>query len=190
MATEILLIRHSSLKVPRGFCYGFYDMDVSENFTNEVEQLQHQIAYFNPEKVYCSTLKRCTKMADILYPNTYVTDERLKELNYGDWENKEWKDINVPEKENWIYTYPHLKTPNGESFSDLKLRVEDFFNHLQNQPHQKVAIVCHGGVIRSFISSLLQIPLDLSQNFKIHYAGHVVLKLDENKWKIFELQNI
>tara|TARA_Y100000589_G_scaffold280682_1_gene277202 strand:- start:745 stop:876 length:132 start_codon:yes stop_codon:yes gene_type:complete len=36
MAKEILFIRHSSLAVPRGICYGILDIDISDNFNLEI----------------------------------------------------------------------------------------------------------------------------------------------------------
>ncbi|MFT6747660.1 MAG: alpha-ribazole phosphatase, partial [Glaciecola sp.] len=49
---EILLIRHSSVAHPRGFCYGNLDVDVSKNFEKEAAELKLKLTDYTPDKVY------------------------------------------------------------------------------------------------------------------------------------------
>ena len=107
------------MEYPRGYCYGFSDIDVSEKFKIEAKKLKTRIDFFSPSKVISSPLKRCSLLAHELFDASIITtNENLKELNYGDWENKTWESIGVPEKGNWMYLNPSTKTPNGESFEE------------------------------------------------------------------------
>lgn len=191
MIKEILFIRHTSVKYPRGYCYGFSDIDVSNTFDQECEKLKNRIQSFQPTKVISSPLKRCKLLAERVFNNaTIYTNNNLKELNYGDWENLTWESIGVPEKGDWMYKYPSKKTPNGESFEDMKTRVcEVFENELTKIDDQKIVVVCHGGVIRAILSHILKIPLESTINFKVHYTGTIKLVYENNKWKLAHLDS-
>lgn len=189
MVQEILLIRHTSLEVPRGVCYGFTDFDVSQNFEKEATWLRDQISDFQPDFVYSSPLKRCTKLAEFVFDQPLILDSDFKELNCGEWEGKLWRDINVPENNHWMYKFPSEQTPDGESFYDLKKRVTKKFNQILENDFNKLALVCHGGVIRSVLSDLLDIPLSKTKQVHIHYVGHIRLQKLEGIWKLVELNH-
>jgi len=183
---EILLIRHSSVAHPRGFCYGDLDVDVSTNFETESNGLKAKLQNYHPHKVYSSPLQRCTKLTEVLFDD-YTTDDRLKELNYGDWEGLTWDEINVPENSDWIFHNPSSVLKNGESFEIQKQRIVEFFKEIESSKHRSIALVTHGGVIRSLISHLLNIPLLPTKSFKIHYASQVKFIKENNKWRMSEL---
>ena len=183
---ELLLIRHSSVAHPRGFCYGDLDVNVSENFENEASGLKAKLSNYNPDKVYSSPLQRCTKLSDVLFDD-YTTDPRIKELNYGIWEGLTWKEINVPEDSNWIFHNPSTVLENGESFEIQKARVVDFYNEVTASGDQKIAMVVHGGVIRSMISHLMNIPLIATKSFKVHYVAQVKFVKENDKWRLSAL---
>ncbi len=185
---EILLIRHTSVAFPRGFCYGDLDIDVSSAFTAEATWLKEQIKNFNPDLVYSSPLQRCTKLCSFVYGD-YKTDIRLKEFNYGDWEGKTWEKINVPESSDWIFFHPEKNTPNGESFEALQERVMGFFEEISQNEAKKIVIFCHGGVIRSITAKILGLPLSKSKSLKIHYVAQVKLEKISNFWRLSELNS-
>jgi alpha-ribazole phosphatase len=180
---EILLIRHSSVAHPRGFCYGNLDVDVSDNFQKEASELKAKLKNYAPDKVYSSPLQRCTKLTDVLFDN-YETDDRLKELNYGLWEGLTWEEINVPENSNWIFHHPNTVLENGESFELQQKRVVEFFKEVEQTNDKKIALVVHGGVIRSLISHLLGITLLATKSFKIHYVAQVKFVKENDKWRM------
>jgi alpha-ribazole phosphatase len=183
---EILLIRHSSVAHPRGFCYGNLDVDVSENFQKEASELKTKLGNYAPDKVYSSPLQRCSKLSDVLFPD-YQTDDRLKELNYGNWEGQTWEEINVPENSNWIFHHPSTVLENGESFEIQQKRVFDFFQEIEKSNDKNIALVVHGGVIRSLLSHLLGISLFATKSFKVHYVAQVKFVKENDKWRMSEL---
>jgi alpha-ribazole phosphatase len=180
---EILLIRHSSVEHPRGFCYGELDVDVSNSFEKESTGLKNKLQNYHPDKVYSSPLQRCTKLTKVLFDG-YRTDDRLKELNYGEWEGLTWEQINVPENSNWIFYHPEKVLKNGESFEIQKARVVEFFKEVEQTNDKKIALVVHGGVIRSLISHLLGITLLATKSFKIHYVAQVKFVKENDKWRM------
>ena len=183
---EITVIRHTSVAHPRGFCYGNLDVEVSNNFDNESQELKAKLSKYNPDKVYSSPLQRCTKLAGVLF-NQFTSEDRIKELHYGDWEGRTWEEINVPENSNWIFYYPNQVLKNGESFEIQKARVVEFFTEIAQSNDEKIAIIAHGGVIRSLLSHVLNIPLAATRHFKTHYVSQVKFVKENNKWRMSAL---
>ena len=90
---EIYLVRHTTPNIEKGICYGQTDLDIAETFEDEAEKVITNLNNLKGAKVYSSPLIRCKKLAKKI--NTQVTeDERLKEINFGDWELIKWDDIN------------------------------------------------------------------------------------------------
>jgi alpha-ribazole phosphatase len=56
---KLTLIRHTSLQVPVGVCYGQSDIDVAASFANELELTKAKIAGMMFDAVYTSPLQRC-----------------------------------------------------------------------------------------------------------------------------------
>ena len=59
----ITLIRHTSVNVPSGICYGQSDVDVSGNFEFEAPIVKDKLASNRFDAVYSSPLQRCEKLA-------------------------------------------------------------------------------------------------------------------------------
>ncbi|HQS44324.1 MAG: alpha-ribazole phosphatase, partial [Methylotenera sp. 24-45-7] len=109
------LIRHTSLAVPSGVCYGQSDVDVSASFHVEAESLRKKLADIEFDAVYASPLQRCSKLAGALNLAQITLDDRLKELHFGDWELQAWDAIPRDVFDIWAQDYANLTPPNGES---------------------------------------------------------------------------
>jgi len=99
-----------------------------------------------------------------------MVDTRLMELNFGDWELKKWDAIDKQELNRWMDDFVNVPCSGGESYVELYQRCTGFFNDCTNKPHQQAVIVAHGGVIRSILSLILQIPLAKSFSLQIDYG--------------------
>jgi alpha-ribazole phosphatase len=157
---KLHLIRHTSLAVPAGICYGQSDVDVAASFYTELAQLKRKLADVNFNAVYASPLQRCSKLAHALDIAPVIHDERLKELHFGDWEMQAWDAIPREIFDVWAQDYANLSPPNGESFSALYDRAIEFIEEVSGHSQGKdVAIVTHGGVIRAILANALNMPL-------------------------------
>ena len=91
----VYLIRHTSVAVPKGSAYGFTDVPLNPTFETEAAVTLSQLSGLHFDEVFCSPLTRCVKLAAFCgYPQA-IRDERLKELNFGDWEMKTWDEISA-----------------------------------------------------------------------------------------------
>ena len=154
---EIYIIRHTPVEVVSGICYGQSDVDVNETFFDEVLKLKNKMPT-QFDAVFSSPLKRCVKLANLFTENLNI-DDRLKEMNFGDWEMKSWNNIPRTESQLWMDHFVEISTPNGESFNNVSKRVDEFYSELSQKDYNKVLVVTHAGPIRCFWANILEFPL-------------------------------
>ena len=159
---KLFFLRHTSLNVEIDVFYGQTDLDVSDSFEEEVKLIQKKIKNFNIDtnsiKVYTSPLRRCIKLTNKLTEN-YIIDERIKEMNLGDWEMKKMSSISNKEKLDWENNLLSFKIPNGESNNEFLKRLKSFLDDIFKF-NEDALIVCHAGSINGMLSLLTKEPFD------------------------------
>ncbi len=145
----IYLIRHTSVDVPQGVCYGQTDVPLKLSFMHEAEETFKQIEHIRFDKVFTSPLTRCIRLATYCGHPEAIRDKRIMEINLGDWEMQKYDEITDPNLQAWYEDYFHVRATHGESFEDLYLRIADFLDELRQQPYNQVAVFAHGGVLLS-----------------------------------------
>lgn len=175
---KVTLIRHTSVDVPQGTCYGQTDVPVKASFPEEAELVKTNLSAYTPfDKVYCSPLTRAVQLATYCgYPDAQ-RDKRLLELNMGDWEMKNYDDIIDAYAQHWYKDYMHLPTPNGESFEMQLHRVSEFLDELRQQPYQNVAIFAHGGILIAAQVYAGLVPFEEGFKALVPYGGIVQIEL-------------
>lgn len=166
---EIYLIRHTTPDIQKGMCYGQYDLNTTGSFEEEVRCIKPHLPA-SIGKIYSSPLTRCKKLAETLFPQHPIQyDDRLKEINCGAWEMRLWDEIQQEELQAWMSDFVNATMPEGESYLKLYKRVIDFFTSIPVQ--DSIAIVSHGGVIRSLLSHIENVELvDSFKAFSIRYG--------------------
>ncbi|WP_370398106.1 alpha-ribazole phosphatase [Tenacibaculum dicentrarchi] len=174
---EIILVRHTTPNIEKGVCYGQADISVIDTFLEEVPPILKEVPVNDTETAYYSSpLKRCKLLAEQL-SDTIIFDDRLKELDFGDWELKKWDDINKPELDIWMNDFVNITVTNGESYIDLHNRTVEFLNELKSLKKQRVVIVTHAGVIRSLWAYVNNISLENSFDLKLKYGNIIKFTL-------------
>ena len=177
---KLTLIRHTRLQIETGICYGQSDIDVAVSFFDEATQVKTKINNMVFDAVYTSPLQRCVKLAEILNIGEIIQDNRLMELNFGNWEMQTWDDIPRDNFDAWASDYANLSPPNGESFTQLQQRGILFLQMLLNtNTSGHVAIVTHGGMIRALIAHVLNMHLKGLFRFKIDYGSVTQLEFGD-----------
>lgn len=145
---NIYLIRHTSVDVPAGYAYGQTDVSLRPSFEEEAEKVKESITGLRFDKVWCSPLTRCVKLATYCgYPDA-IREDRIKELNFGEWEMKSWEELSSdPRSEAWFTDWIHTPTPEGESLLDQYNRVSSFLNEIRATGLENVCLFAHGGVL-------------------------------------------
>ena len=119
---DLYLIRHTRVKVANGVCYGQSDIDIADSFEMEVKALKEKFSISPEMNYYSSPMKRCVLLSEKIASKTPIIDNRLLELNFGDWELKEWESIDKEKLQLWANDYVNNQPPNGESYLDLYSR--------------------------------------------------------------------
>lgn len=144
---EIILIRHTSVDVPKGVCYGQTDVPLRDSFKEEATITAQQLQDDVFDAVFTSPLSRCTRLTEHCgYPDA-IRDARLKELDFGEWEMKEFDKIDDPRLQEWYDDYFHVAATGGESFIMQLQRVSEFLDEVSRQKYGRVAVFAHGGVL-------------------------------------------
>ncbi|NJB83945.1 alpha-ribazole phosphatase family protein [Wenyingzhuangia aestuarii] len=176
----VYFIRHTTPNIERGICYGQSDIDVADNFEDEANFLLSKLQYVDTDIVISSPLQRCTKLASKLN-TTYKTSKDLMELDFGDWELREWNTIPDEETSPWMNDFVTVPVPNGESYLDLFARAIDAYKNIQNN---NTIVVTHSGIIRSVLSHITNTDLNDSFDFKIPYGTIVKIDTESNEYNI------
>lgn len=149
------LIRHTQVAIEPGICYGQSDVSLKDSWPNDFAKVQQKvISSESPLMVYCSPLQRCRRLAEFLTEQNQwinpINDQRLLELNFGDWEKKSWDWIySCKEGKIWFDDYLNASCPGGESYRDLEERVSDFWTAIQPMlKRHSVIVVSHAGPLR------------------------------------------
>ena len=180
---EIYLIRHTSPDVEAGTCYGQTDLATTESLEQEAKMIAGNLSV-SIQHVISSPLQRCKKLAEYLFPAYPIElNDNLKEIHCGDWELKKWCDIPPDDLDRWMKEFVTVPFPNGESYQQIYQRVTDQFKKIIHCHNKPIAIVSHGGVIRSILSYITNTPLELSFNcFVLPYGCVVKLTGSEGGW--------
>lgn len=120
---------------------GWFDVHLSEKGIKQSLELKEQTKGKKFDAVFCSDLQRAVKSAELTWKGVFpiIQDKRLRECNYGDF-NAKSSDIVEPMQENCIST----NFPKGESYEDVKKRINDFLKFLKdNYDGKNIAIVAH-----------------------------------------------
>ena len=183
---ELFLIRHSTPDVPKGTCYGHTDLDLVSSFQIEFSDILRRLrVHLRGPLIYSSPLTRCLKLARFIHQEMIphhpapTLDDRLKEMNFGDWENRLWKEIPREQTDPWSADFANLPAPGGESYRELFTRTSEFIVELEKEDPAEVAIFCHGGVIRCLLSHFLGLPLENTFRLTVDFGS--ISKVTVNK---------
>jgi len=179
---EIYLVRHTEVKVPKTVCYGQSVIELRESFSIEKDKVMAKLQLAKPVFAFTSTQPRVLKLAQHFDPEV-ILEERLRELNFGDWEMKNWEDIPETELKLWQEHFVRIAPPNGETYSQLSERVLAFWNEKIYQPFSnqpvKIVIFSHIGVMRALVCHLLGMPLENA--FRLNFDYGSVTKFTQHK---------
>lgn len=165
---EIYLVRHTETVCEKGICYGQSDVGLAEPFELIFENIISQLP--SEAIIFSSPLQRCVILAKYIQNKiktiSYQEDERLMEMNFGDWEMKNWNDIPPEQLNPWMEDFVNIRAFNGESFVELHKRIATFLSkQISKKTDKPIIIITHAGIIRSFLCHHTSLPLkDAFQN--------------------------
>lgn len=120
---------------------GWNDTELSDLGIRQAKELGETFKNIKLDIVCCSDLRRAVDTIKIAFEGKYqvIADQRLRELNYGDFNGK-------PSAVVESMKIQHIRDPfpNGESYEQAVARVQGFYNELKEKyPNKIILIVGH-----------------------------------------------
>jgi alpha-ribazole phosphatase len=186
--TQLYLIRHGETELnTTGVYYGWTDCCMSEKGIAQAEDLADILQNISFDAVISSSLNRAVVTAAIVSgykPDTIIKDDRLRELNFGDWEGLHRSEVtkrNREEWEKWSSDWINTAPPKGESFFEMYSRVrrsiEDILDRYKGK---RVLVVSHQGTMRIIPMVLLGLNSEAYWSFTAEQGRYSHYEIDDN----------
>lgn len=161
---EIYLIRHGECFEASASNYSQNkngpDPALTLNGISQAEKLSKFLKNKEFDRIYSSNLIRAQETAEILNrgrKSTIIVEKAFREINMGSIVLSSW-DKYPKEHKKWLDRAEDIPYPDGENGVDVYNRCKPVLSDIVSHDLNRVAIVTHGGTIRSIISGILGMP--------------------------------
>lgn len=177
--TLLYLVRHGEIEARYQRTFGGrIDMELSERGHHQAALLARHLEGVKFAAIYASPMRRVQQTLAPLLRNGApppVTLPDLREMDFGDWTGCGWEEVRARfgvSPYDWLHQVEAGLIPNAESGPALRARLEPCLERiLAAHSGQRVAVYCHGGVIRVLLALLLELPLPKMLCFEVDYAS-------------------
>jgi len=191
-ATTLFLIRHAEVEARyQGVFGGRIDMDLSPRGQQQATALARYLKHKQFDAIYASPMKRVQQTLSpclnngapqpVILPNLY-------EVDFGDWTGLTFAEVQErfgARASSWLDQLAAGTIPNAETAAGWRARIEPCVHQLrQRHPNQRVAVFCHGGVIRQMLAILLDLPLPKTAGFEIDYTSITEVEIHSHRAEI------
>lgn len=190
--TTLYLIRHAEVEARyQGVFGGTIDMDISPRGREQAAALANHLRRKKFDAIYASPMKRVQQTMSPYLTNGApkpVVVPSLHEVNFGDWTGLTFAEVEQrfgAKASSWLDQLAAGTIPNAETAPGYRARIEPKVREiLQRHSGQKVAVFCHGGVIRQMLAILLDLPLPKTAGFEIEYASVTEVEVHPHRAEI------
>ncbi len=175
----LVLVRHLSVSLEKGICYGRADTLLSAESLAQIPEFTRQlIAEHGPfDAVFTSPRQRCRWLADAITTENTV-EPALAEMDFGSWEGKRWADIPKKDIDEWTKNVLTYAPGGGESLLAMAERVTPWLEQstqFARRTGQTVLALTHGGPIRIAMALAKQMPLTKAMDIPVGFGWAVRL---------------
>lgn len=151
--TTVFLVRHGATEWnTTKRAQGHADIELNAEGHRQAVQTAQELGHLEIDAVYSSDLKRAVTTAFSIaaaHGLEVQTDERLREIDQGDWEGLTVEEIMARWPELWGPSRHYNARPNGESPQEVRERALDALRDVvAAHPDGHVVVVSHGGTLR------------------------------------------
>lgn len=153
---RVLLVRHgeSEWNAARRL-QGQADIDLSAAGEQQAAALADTVRRLAPDSVLTSDLLRARRTASLLGYDDAVLEPRLREVDVGEWTGRSIAEIVAADPDAYsAWRAGEQAPPRGELWSDFVARTVATLAPAM-ETADRLLVVCHGGVIRALLQSLL-----------------------------------
>ena len=146
---------------------GWKDSDLTEKGIKNALSLGNRLKDLEFQSIYASPSKRTLKTVNLIKggrEQLIIEDENLREINLGVWEGQTHDDLKekYPEEFQAFWNTPHLyTTSSGESFYQLRERVNNFLNRIISEHENgNILIITHTVFIKALLSHCKDLSIE------------------------------
>ena len=182
---RIYLIRHGETEMNiKGCYYGITDAPLTDKGRRQAAMLGRHFQDMVWDRVVVSPLSRARETALLAAGHRkdfFEMDDRLMEQNFGIFEGKTYRELceDYPEEmKRWNQDFSHYQIPGGESFLQVRERVEDWIRTLPKGQGQML-VVAHKGTLGHILAAMLGLPLEGYWNFVFEQGCYSIVDLED-----------
>lgn len=182
---RLLLARHGETGAQYSGRYiGSTDLPLSEIGKEQARRLADVLPTTGLSRCLCSPMRRTRETAQLALDGRECPIEMLdvlREIDFGRWEGLSFPEIVVRDQRlvtEWQQDPLAFHFPGGEQTGDFRQRIEAGLQGIISLSDDSVLVVCHGGVIRAMLCSLLGISFTHYLSFAIAPAALTVIEVD------------
>ncbi len=190
---KIYLVRHGETDWNQaGLLQGQTDIALNEQGLEQAREASRRLKEVPFEIAFCSPLIRAKRTAEIIIDDsniTLTTDERLRELNFGPWEGVDIRTIKDAASQPFTNPGNYIPPEGAESFAQLYKRSGEFVSQVLlplEGTYETVLVVAHGGVNRSILNPVLEIPVDDFWRMHMGNCATAILECKDGKLSMLE----
>ena len=179
----VVLVRHGQIDDnTSGKISGQGPAPLNARGREQAEAAADVLACLGITHLLSSPLVRARQTADILAQRLQLEVEDvadLREVGYGDWEGKYFRDIRQDAVAHLVFNDPvKVVFPNGESLLEVQQRGVQVVEWAhQRYPQGVMVLVSHGDVIRTTLAHYLNMPFNEYRRIDIDNGAISVLEL-------------
>ena len=182
---RIYLVRHGETELNQKKCYyGHMDVGLSEKGVKQAKAIGAFFQNRSFDVVVSSPLIRAVKTAEYILggrEQKIVVDERLSEQNFGIFEGFTYEQLleGYPDEfQSWNQDFSGYRIPGGESFSDVRDRIDNYLKELIGRDGTML-LVAHKGTLGHFLASSLGLPLEGYWNFVFEQGSYSCIDYED-----------
>lgn len=183
---------------------GHFNASLTYRGRLQAEAVAKRLSDVQFDAIYSSDLRRAFDTAKAIathHPDILIqTSEKIREYNFGDYEDSLWDDVDgeAPETfRRWknLVTRSEIEFPNGESMSNAWNRIGDFVNEIKathRDKNETILIVGHGGSLQGIFAHLLNLDISNQWGFVFNNTSVTVLiehLYTQNGWRTYQFND-
>lgn len=189
--TKLILVRHGETETNvKGKIHKHSDSEqLTTNGIKQIKKTSEELSKFGATAVYCSKEKRAIESAEIIANKLnvplYQTDG-LEERNWGEYAGLSFQEIKLlAEMDKMSFEERYVfHPPKGESWKETEERLLRTLNKiLSKNESENIILVTHGGSIRIYMPTLLDVNKEESYKYDPDNASISVFEYKKGKFK-------
>lgn len=183
---EIYFVRHGQTDYNiLGKYYGRTDIQLNEMGEKQAREIAKFLSGISFDKIITSPLKRAYDTARIIGEGRKIPiekEELLCEQDFGIFEGKTYIQLQKEypiELKAWNKDFSNTAPTGGESFRQVRERIDRFVEKLKVQEEERILLVAHKGSFGHFFASILGLSLKGFWNFTFEQGCYSKISIED-----------